>query len=80
MVLFLVLFFVYLLSLKRLLEAIRTSNDEGLRPSTSHPPLYIFDARPKMNALGNQAAGAGFELTGTGLFFMFLFCFIYVIY
>eukprot|EP00009_Paramoeba_aestuarina_P013457 CAMPEP_0201543842 /NCGR_PEP_ID=MMETSP0161_2-20130828/72833_1 /ASSEMBLY_ACC=CAM_ASM_000251 /TAXON_ID=180227 /ORGANISM="Neoparamoeba aestuarina, Strain SoJaBio B1-5/56/2" /LENGTH=434 /DNA_ID=CAMNT_0047951689 /DNA_START=414 /DNA_END=1718 /DNA_ORIENTATION=+ len=28
--------------------------------------LYIYDARPRLNALGNQAAGAGFEATGVG--------------
>ena len=33
----------------------------------THPnPLYIFDARPRINAMGNQAAGAGYEITGSG--------------
>jgi hypothetical protein len=44
-----------------LLEAIRTAG--GGRSSSV---MYIFDARPRINAMGNQAAGAGYEATGSG--------------
>ena len=47
---------------EKLLECIRTANNLLPQPS----PLYIFDARPRINAMGNQAAGAGYEVTGSG--------------
>ena len=55
---------------ERLLECIRTATKTKPQPT----PLYIFDARPRINAMGNQAAGAGYEITGSGLIiFIFIF-------
>ena len=52
-----------------------------MRDSCQSRTLYIFDLRPRINAMGNQAAGAGFEATGTGFFifvdlFLSLFLFL----
>jgi len=52
-----------------MIEAIRIANPDNLQAK-----LYIVDARPKVNAVANQAKGAGYESTGvyenTELLFM----------
>jgi len=45
---------------EQLLDCIRKAN--RVNPGI----LYIFDARPRANAMGNQALGAGYEATGSG--------------
>ena len=50
------------------MNATRCNEDEMLidlvqKWTPGGQPLMIFDARPKMNALGNKLAGKGFEDT-----------------
>mmetsp|Transcript_6805 Transcript_6805/g.10429 ORF Transcript_6805/g.10429 Transcript_6805/m.10429 type:complete len:538 (+) Transcript_6805:389-2002(+) len=45
---------------EELLEAIRRANQ------TNPSVLFIYDCRPRANAMGNQAMGMGYEATGAG--------------